>query len=155
MREECYAIALERMVLPATAFALAVEATDAYLYALHRVSTDLATGWFRDFAIDHFPQLATPDRDYVGRFEAACAAGDVRMKATLPIAPDVRDALSTTCAGSRRAGISRACRDAGSTWRERCRPDRRTPGPAGPHSAALKSPSPIMLGCVACLGETP
>ncbi len=94
VREECYAIALERVVVPARFFGMSEDPQRAYLYALHRVCTDLATGWFRDFAIEHFPELARTGSDYVGRFDAAVESGQVRRKVSPPESDEVRQALA-------------------------------------------------------------
>ena len=80
VREECHAIALERVVIPARALGLHCDPADAYLYALHRICTDLATGWFRDFAIDCFDELSRADTDFAGRFAHAVATGAVRAR---------------------------------------------------------------------------
>ena len=94
VREECFAIALERVVIPAEALGIRYRAEDAYLYALHRVCTDLATGWFRDFAIDQFPEAERIDMDFVDRFHAAVAAGRVRTRNNGPVSAAVRQALA-------------------------------------------------------------
>jgi len=94
VREECFAIALERVVIPAETLGVRYCAEDSYLYALHRICTDLATGWFRDFAIDMFPEAARIDTDFVDRFRAAVAAGRVRTRNNGPISPAVRAALA-------------------------------------------------------------
>ena len=75
VREECHAIALERVIIPAQALGVACDAERAYFYALHRICTDLATGWFREFAIESFEQLARPDVDFTGRFAHAVDTG--------------------------------------------------------------------------------
>lgn len=77
VREECHAIALERVVIPSRALDVPCDPADAYLYALHRICTDLATGWFRDFAIEYFDELSRPDTDFAGRFAEAVATGAV------------------------------------------------------------------------------
>ena len=94
VREECFAIALERVVIPAEALGVRYGAEDAYLYALHRICTDLATGWFRDFAIDRFPEAERIETDFVDRFRAAVAAGRVRTRNNGPISAAVRAALA-------------------------------------------------------------
>ena len=93
VREECHAIALERVVIPARALNLACDPAHAYLYALHRICTDLATGWFRDFAIESFDELAAADTDFAGRFAAAITAGVVRPRSGGPMSAGQRRAL--------------------------------------------------------------
>ena len=61
VREEAMAIALERYVIPG----VEREAEPAYERALQRICTTLTSGWFRDFAVDHWPLVRTPDRDFV------------------------------------------------------------------------------------------
>jgi len=94
VREECFAIALERVVIPAETLGIRYRPEEAYLYALHRVCTDLATGWFRDFAIDAFPDAEAIDTDYVDRFHAAISAGRARRRRKGPISAGIRQALA-------------------------------------------------------------
>lgn len=65
VREECYAIALERKLIPSK---FAVPSTEAYSYALQKICTTLTTGWFRDFAIENYEELKVPNVDYVSLF---------------------------------------------------------------------------------------
>jgi hypothetical protein len=78
VREESYAIALERAVIPALELGRTPDARRAYQHALRRICTNLTTGWFRDFAIEHYPEVCEPDIDFVGRFEVAAATGAIR-----------------------------------------------------------------------------
>jgi len=93
VREECHAIALERVVIPARALNLPCNPDHAYLYALHRICTDLATGWFRDFAIESFDELAAADTDFAGRFDDAVGAGVVRPRSSGVMSAGQRRAL--------------------------------------------------------------
>ncbi len=93
VREECHAIALERVVIPARALGVVCDPAHAYVYALHRICTDLATGWFRDFAIENFDELSRPDIDFAGRFMRAVEAGEVRPRETGAMSPGQRRAL--------------------------------------------------------------
>ena len=93
VREECHAIALERVIVPAQALGVACDPARAYFYALHRICTDLATGWFRDFAIECFDHLARPDIDFAGRFAHAVDAGAVRPRGNGTISSGQRRAL--------------------------------------------------------------
>ncbi len=95
VREECHAIALERIVIPSRALGMACDPAHAYLYALHRICTDLATGWFRDFAIEHFDELSRPDIDFAGRFMQAVEAGEVRPRESGAMGPGQRRAMET------------------------------------------------------------
>jgi hypothetical protein len=94
VREEAYAIALERAIIPhwlmqhAMADAGLIGAHEvsipseligrAYDYALMRICTTLTSGWFRDFAIDQHYHLRQPDVDYVKKFLTAVAHGRLR-----------------------------------------------------------------------------
>jgi hypothetical protein len=70
VREEAMVIALERYVIPGKE----TDPLKAYGRALMRICTNLTSGWFREFAIDHWGEIQTPDVDYVELFEAANAS---------------------------------------------------------------------------------
>lgn len=93
VQEECYAIALERIVLPARELGVEYCARRAFLHALHRICTDLTQGWFRDFAVEHYPDVLKDDTDFVGRFDAAVRRGLIRRQAPSPLPADARAAL--------------------------------------------------------------
>jgi hypothetical protein len=59
VKEEAMVIALERFLLPG----LSSDPFMAYKFALVRICTTLTKGWFREFAIDNYPRLATCDKD--------------------------------------------------------------------------------------------
>jgi len=80
VREECFAIALERVVIPAIDKGITFSDQSAFLYALQRISTTLTKGWFREFAIEHYPELVKVDRDYVGFFLDAVSDGTIRRQ---------------------------------------------------------------------------
>ena len=52
--EETYVIATERFMVPND---WSYPTKKSYYYALKKVCTTLTSGWFRDFAIDNFPQV--------------------------------------------------------------------------------------------------
>lgn len=52
--EETYVIAIERFLVPND---WRYAAKLAYLKSLNKVCTTLCSGWFRDYAIDHYPEL--------------------------------------------------------------------------------------------------
>lgn len=62
-REEVYATALERIVIPRN---YRVSAGYAYQWALRRTVTSLTKGWSSRFIIDNIEEFTHPD-DYVGR----------------------------------------------------------------------------------------
>jgi hypothetical protein len=67
VREETMVIALERYVITGKE----TDQVKAYQRALQRICTNLTSGWFREFAIDNWNELKTPDVDYVILFELA------------------------------------------------------------------------------------
>jgi hypothetical protein len=64
IREEAMVIALERLIIPGKE----TDGVKAYQYGLQRICTNLTSGWFREFAIDNWDRVATPDVDYVKKF---------------------------------------------------------------------------------------
>jgi hypothetical protein len=95
VREEAYAIALERYIIPmiigidgldeiVDLFRLGMDyktiLEDRYLLALERICTTLTKGWFRDFAIDHYPDLKQPEINYAKKFCAAVNNGEIKPK---------------------------------------------------------------------------
>ena len=80
VREEAYVIALERAIIPWYKLTKPPEAItlDAYKHALRRLGTNLTRGWFREFVLENYPDLRTPDKDFVGQFHEAVAKGQVR-----------------------------------------------------------------------------
>lgn len=70
VREETYAIALERYIIPKQKRnELPPPAKFAFYWALERVCTTLTSGWFRDFAIDNWPEISQYDTDFLEKFE--------------------------------------------------------------------------------------
>lgn len=61
--EEAAVIALERVIIPRMHTGQHVDADNAYRWALMRICTTLTSGWFRDFAIEHWPQLKVSQTD--------------------------------------------------------------------------------------------
>jgi hypothetical protein len=68
VREEAMVIALERVIIPKMLTGAPIDAQAAYHYALRRICTNLTSGWFRDFAIENWASINTPDVDYVKLF---------------------------------------------------------------------------------------
>lgn len=74
VREEMFVIALERFLIPDPRMP-AKFATDKSLF---RICTNLTSGWFRDFAIDNWPEIRNYEYDFVGKFlEAGFELGKV------------------------------------------------------------------------------
>jgi hypothetical protein len=86
-REETYAIALERIVIPSIELGRPWNAQQAFQHALRRICTNLTTGWFRDFALENYPEVCRYDTDFVGRFLEALSRGKVTR---LPVPPGAR-----------------------------------------------------------------
>jgi len=80
VREECYALALERVLIPAGDLGEPCDAGRAFRHSLRRICTTLARGWFRDFAIDHYPEIVAYDKDFVADYDRALRTGALRRK---------------------------------------------------------------------------
>jgi len=94
VREETYAIALERVVIPSIELGRPWDAERAFQHALRRICTNLTTGWFRDFAIENYPEVCRFDTDFVGRFMEALSRGKVTRLPVLPGARPWRERLA-------------------------------------------------------------
>ena len=66
-------IALERFVIPGK-----LNPKLAYLKAVEKICTTLTSGWFRDFAIDNWPEVIDNVPDYVSIFNVAVAEGRIK-----------------------------------------------------------------------------
>lgn len=64
VREEVYATALERKLVPSDYTSSAMQ---AYAWTLRKTITSLTKGWFALFVVENFSQLTKPDVDYVQR----------------------------------------------------------------------------------------
>lgn len=62
VREEVYATALERRLIPTN---YRLDPTTAYKYALQQLITSYSKGWFATFVVENYGHLKRPDRDYV------------------------------------------------------------------------------------------
>lgn len=62
IREECYATALERKIIPSDYTA---DPLDAYRWALKKTITSFSKGWFPLYIALNLDSLTEPDRDYV------------------------------------------------------------------------------------------
>lgn len=73
--EECYVLALERSQIPHPG---ASSPRDSFRRALRAVCTTVTSGWFREFAYEHYYNVLRLYRDdYVQRFQAALERGTV------------------------------------------------------------------------------
>ena len=72
VQEECFVIGLERFIIPNW-----IEQKKnyppkfAFNKALEKVCTTLCSGWFRDFAIDNWPEINKYEVDFVKKFKQA------------------------------------------------------------------------------------
>lgn len=66
VREEVYATALERQVIPSE---YKCSPTGAYRWALKKTITSFSKGWFPLFIVENYINLRNPDVDYVKRHE--------------------------------------------------------------------------------------
>lgn len=89
VREECYALALERVLIPAADLGVPWSENHGFQHALRRICTTLARGWFRDFAIDHYAEISAYDRPFLDLYRRAVEAGKLRRK-PLEITPEAR-----------------------------------------------------------------
>jgi hypothetical protein len=58
VQEETYVIAMERFLIRNDFNWREMSWVGAYHEALEKVCTELTSGWFRDFAIDNFPEIS-------------------------------------------------------------------------------------------------
>jgi len=74
--EESYVLALERSQIP-TDFSIAPRTS--FLIALEKVCTSITSGWWREYAWEHYYQvLAMYSDNYVDRFQKALSDGKIR-----------------------------------------------------------------------------
>jgi len=74
--EEAYVLALERSQIP---YGDSVDPFDSFKIALEKVCTSITSGWFREFAWEHYEEiLAMYDSTYVERFKQKIAEGVVK-----------------------------------------------------------------------------
>lgn len=80
VREECYAIGLERRLIPrfeSDRDVRKVHESQAFHYALQRICTNLTSGWFRNFAIDNYPEIVDYDVPFYKMFIEAVGNGEI------------------------------------------------------------------------------
>lgn len=73
VQEEAMVIALERFVIPGK-----LNPKLAYFKAVEKICTTLTSNWFRDFAIDNWPEVIDNVPDYVSIFNVAVAEGRIK-----------------------------------------------------------------------------
>ena len=75
VREEAMVLALERSLIP---FPGKMTPVQAYKFALMKVCTSITSGWFREFAWEHYDDALKIDVNYANKFFEAAKAGKVR-----------------------------------------------------------------------------
>lgn len=65
--EEAFVIALERYIIPKLGNN-PPPARYAFIWAQERICTTLTSGWFRDFAIENWPEIKDNQHDFLGKF---------------------------------------------------------------------------------------
>ena len=94
VREECYALALERVLIPAEDLRVPWSENHGFQHALRRICTTLARGWFRDFVIDHYAEVSAYDTRFLDVYHRAVEEGKLSRK-LLQITPEDRRAWLT------------------------------------------------------------
>ncbi len=79
VQEEAYVIALERGVIPMLFEGeRIVKPFDAYRWAIMRICTTLCSGWFREYALEHYKDMIFwYDEGYVEKFLKAVESGRI------------------------------------------------------------------------------
>jgi hypothetical protein len=81
--EEAFVIALERKIIPNIMNKQPFDAHNALKYSLQRICTTLTSGWFREYAQEHYMELLYNSVDYVGKFVEANKKGLLRSKVNI------------------------------------------------------------------------
>jgi hypothetical protein len=84
VQEEAYVIALERAMIPMLFEGAPIaNAQKAYQWAVMRIATTLCSGWFREFAVEHYDDIMLLyNENYVDKFLTAVENGKIeRVKA--------------------------------------------------------------------------
>lgn len=69
VQEEAFVISLERFIIPDLILDKPHRSAKmAFGMAVSRICTTLCSGWFRDFAIENWPQVMDYDNDFLGKF---------------------------------------------------------------------------------------
>lgn len=79
-KEEAFAIALERWVIPAYCRRLTSDDQLAYLQAVEYCATRLFRNRWQNLLIENYPEIAELDHDYVGSFLQALLTGKISLK---------------------------------------------------------------------------
>lgn len=76
VREEGFVIALERFIIPKMKNSEKFPPQHiAFEWSLNKICTTLTSGWFRDFAIDNYPEIMKHSYNFLEKFNAAFGKG--------------------------------------------------------------------------------
>jgi len=78
VREEGFTISLERKLIPAWDRGENYPPRFAFNYAVERICTTLCSGYFREFAIENWPEIIDYDWDFVTKFKEGLENGIVK-----------------------------------------------------------------------------
>ncbi len=80
VQEEAYVIALERAMIPKLFEGEKIASPfEAYKWAVMRICTTLCSGWFRDYAVEHYDEIMFwYNQIYVGKFLKAVEVGRIK-----------------------------------------------------------------------------
>jgi hypothetical protein len=78
--EEAYVIALERGIIPMLYEGKKLaDSKSAFQWSMMRICTTLTSGWFREFAVEHYPDICTEyNPNYVDKFLKAVDNGYIK-----------------------------------------------------------------------------
>jgi len=88
VKEECYALSLEREIIPIITHWRDMENSNliskrtmesAYSKWLMKLATSVSRGWFREFVIENWPSIKYPDKDYVDEFLKTAENGRIKL----------------------------------------------------------------------------
>lgn len=78
VQEEAFVIALERFIIPNGGEASQEQQQEAFDKALMKICTTLTGGWFREFAVENWPNCRKFTKDYVGEFQEQLRKDKIR-----------------------------------------------------------------------------
>ncbi len=78
VQEEAFVISLERFIIPQLVLDKPhMPARMEYSKAVSKICTTLTSGWFRDFAIENWPEVMTYNHDFLGKFNESLRTSTV------------------------------------------------------------------------------
>jgi hypothetical protein len=79
-REECYAIALERKIIPIIENNGTFDEKKSFQYAIQRICTTLTSGFFKEFVIENYPLIINYDKDFSTIFIESVLNNKIKKK---------------------------------------------------------------------------